>query len=1289
MKKILGLDLGTTSIGWALVNEAENNEEQSSIIRLGVRLISLENFTQSNGKDIKMRKDEAFSKGIGISTRAARRSSRSARVNSRRYKQRREDLKRELREAGWINSDTLLCEDGKNTTYQTLELRARAVSEEISLAELARVLLAINKKRGYKSNRKLRAGDEGDAIDGMNIARKLYEEKITPGQYVNMLYKEEKKYIPQFYPSDLRSEFKSVWFVQSQYFEQLTNDLYNRLQGRDEKATWKILAEVFGLEGIKREGKRDEQKLENYRWRAEAVERKMDAERLAIVFARINAEISSASGYLGSISDRSKELVFKHQTVGQYLYDIISKDRHKSLKQRVFYREDYLDEFEKIWETQAKFHPLQMTPELKKRVRNKCIFFQRELKSQKHSLDFCTFEHEEIEQVREDGSKFHYIKGNKVCPKSSPLFQEFRLLQMLNNLEIIDLSNYSQRILTEKERQTLYTELSLREKLTKKDILKLLKLSGKSYDLNYEELKGNVTRTSIFKRLNATLPLTGHDELDDKVNVKMRVNTLRRIYKLNGFEENILDFDYTLEGHALEEQPYYQLWHLLYSSEGKNLNKHIAKICGFKDEEYSKIVEKAILEDGYANLSAKALRRILPHLRAGLRYDEACLSAGYVHSEHSRTKEENDSRILLDHLPAYRSGALRNPVVDKVLAQVTNVVNNIIDVYGRPDEIRVEMAREMKKSAKERQDAVDSIKRNTDNIERIKQLLASEFGIVNPSRNDITRWRLYEELEANGFKTLYSDTFIHRDQVFSRDFDIEHIIPQARLFDDSFANKTLELVSVNGKKGAMTAYDYMTENSSKEELEQYEKKINTLLRDGKISKTKHDHLLMRMCDIPEDFIQRDLRETQYICRAASLMLEQVVRSVVVTTGSITDYLRERWQLVDVMKELNLPLYERLGMVRVDTNHDQKPVKRIEGWTKRSDNRHHAMDALTVAFTKRGFIQYLNTLNANYDKVRTERPLDAPMPLNIFRAEALRHLSQILISSRISQKVGSMHTNKADNRRELTPRGKLHAETYYRKINHNGKEIFVTRKEITPEINLDRIIDKGVREILLGRLAEYGGDAKKAFANLDENPIWMNREAGICLKKVTIQSGKDSNPLSIHEKRDKSGKFITDAKGSRIPNDFVATDCNHHIAFFRDAKGKLHEHIVSFFEAVVRKSKGQDVIDTTYNSEIGWKFLFSLQRGEYVVFPDDDFAPQELDLTDMNNFAEVSPHLFTVQKLSSKDYNFRHHLDPTTNEEKALHDVTWKRIRSITSLMNIVKVRIDSLGRIVSVTEIEK
>lgn len=120
-------------------------------------------------------------------------------------------------------------------------------------------------------------------------------------------------------------------------------------------------------------------------------------------------------------------------------------------------------------------------------------------------------------------------------------------------------------------------------------------------------------------------------------------------------------------------------------------------------------------------------------------------------------------------------------------------------------------------------------------------------------------------------------------------------------------------------------------------------------------------------DIPDDFIDRDLRDTQYIARRARAMLEEVVGNVVSTSGAVTDRLREDWQLVDVMKELNWNKYERLGLTEIVEDRDGRKVRRIKEWTKRNDHRHHAMDALTIAFTKPNFIQYLNNLNASSDK----------------------------------------------------------------------------------------------------------------------------------------------------------------------------------------------------------------------------------------------------------------------------------------------------------------------------------
>lgn len=1289
MKRILGLDLGTTSIGWALVNEKENPDERSSIVKLGVRLVPLENFTNGEGKQIKMKISDAFASGVSVSTKAARRKAKSARVNNARYKQRRDQLKKIFIQNGWIGDDTPLCEEGKDSTFTTLRLRAKAVSECISLEELARVLLMINKKRGYKSNRKLRKEDEGEAIDGMHVAYKMYENNLTPGQYVNMCCTEGKFYIPQFYPSDLRNELKQVWSVQKSAYPELTDDVYLKIDGCNEKATWAILAEALGLKGIKRDGKKQEQKRENYAWRAKAAISVLDKEQLAIVLSCINHDIHSASGYLGGISDRSKLLYFKKQTIGQYLLSIVDNNRHTSLKKRVFYREDYLNEFEKIWETQAMYHP-ELTEELKNMVRNECIFYQRPLKSQKHNVDFCTLESYD-DKVVLDGKEVVIRKGLRVCPKSSPLYQEFKVWQGINNLEITDRFTYEVRELSESERNNLFAELNMTGCMKKSDIFRCLSISSRRYNINFDELPGNSTREVFYRAYLKMLPATGHTEIDEKkVKAVVKESVVRQVFEALGFNTDILDDNKNLCDGEFDKHASYQLWHLLYSSDGTNLNDRLVKLCKFGEyTECAQILSSVSFANDYGNLSAKALRKILPYMRKGMKYSEACKAAGYNHSVRSYTKEENEKRELLDRLPEYNSGALRNPVVDKVLAQLTNVVNCIIDEYGRPDEVRVEMAREMKNNSKERERISKTIKENASNAERISKLLKDEFGFAHPTRKDIVRWRLYEELKFNGYRTLYSNTYIRREDVFSKMYDIEHIIPQARLFDDSFANKTLELTSVNQEKASRTAYDYMTQVCAQEDLDNYVGLINSAFVDGHISKTKRNYLLMKQEDIPSDFIQRDLRETQYITRKAMEMLENVVRTVIATTGRITDFLREEWQLVDVMKELNIPTYELLGLVRRDKNHESKLISRIEGWSKRSDHRHHAMDALTVAFTKRSAVQYLNTLNANCN-AGTNKRIEAPMPVNELREETRKALSDILISVRSSKKVTTTHCNKATGQVTFTPRGALHAETYYGSIKRSGEIIYTARKEIDPTLDVDSVIDKRVREILYQRLRDSDNAPKIAFVALDNNPVWFNKEAGILIKKVTVRNKKVNAPIAVHEKRDHRGNIILDKSGNSIPTDFVAPDNNHHIAFYKDAKGKLHERTMTFYEAVERKRQGLEVFDKDYRREDGWKYLFSLQRGEYIVFPNEErgFSTLDIDMCASENKVLISPHLFIVQKLSKKNYVFRHHLDPTTDENPALKDINWKSIRNIPALNHIVKVRLNILGEIVESQLIE-
>ena len=427
MKKILGLDLGTNSIGWAYVLE-DDKKEESEIIQIGSRVIPLSVDEQTN-----------FEKGKPFSINASRTEHRSARRNKDRYQDRRKKLIEILLEYNIIDTNAVFAETGSNSTHSTWKIRAKSATEKISLNDFARVLLAINKQRGYKSMRKAKTEEEGEIIDGMNVAKTLNEENITPGQLVFRLLNKGIKYTPDFYRSDLLSEFNKVWNFQKQFYpEILTDEFYKEVQGVSKKATNAIFKKKYDFftaqsqeidktflnEKTYKYNKTELKKLQNYKWRCDALTRKLEKEEVAYVLAEINNNYNSSSGYLGAISDRSKELYFKNFTVGQYMYAQLKKDFHTSLKNQVFYRQDYIDEFEKVWNTQAQFYP-QLTEKLKSEIKNKIIFYQRPLKSQKGLLSFCEFESKEIEIIKNDKPVSKTI-GLRVC--LSPLLY-FRSLK--------------------------------------------------------------------------------------------------------------------------------------------------------------------------------------------------------------------------------------------------------------------------------------------------------------------------------------------------------------------------------------------------------------------------------------------------------------------------------------------------------------------------------------------------------------------------------------------------------------------------------------------------------------------------------------------------------------------------------------------------------------------------------------------------------------------------------------------------------------------------------------------
>lgn len=1379
MKKVLGLDIGTSSIGWAFINEAENDEEKSKIKKLGVRIIPITTDEESD-----------FQKGKSITTNASRTLKRGMRRNLDRYQLRRDKLIEILKENKFIDDKTILSEEGKGTTFLKYKLRAKAVTEKISKKDFAKVLLMINKKRGYKSSRKTRDENDGTAIDGMKEAIFIHENNLTPGQYTYKLLLEGKKQIPDFYRSDLENELNKIWEFQKQFYSDiLTDELKENIKGKNKGATWKILEEPFKLKGIKITGKRDEIKLEQYRLRTVAIKEKIDLEYLAIILQDINAQIKSSSGYLGKISDRSKELYIQNLTVGQYLYNQLKNNRHNKIKNQVFYRQDYIDEFNRIWEKQKEFYP-ELTEDLKEQIRDTIIFYQRKLKSQKGLLSHCEFESWEKEFIdKYSGKKKIKRVGHRVIPKSSPLFQEFKIWQILNNIKITDKISGEYGGLSLELKQIAFKKLNIVNKLSAKEFLKEISNNPRNFEINYQEIEGNRTNAALINAYKKIIEMEGFEYNYAQMSVSEILKIIKQKFNDLGIDSALLSFNSELEKDDFDKQSIMQLWHLLHASEeDKHITENISKKFGFNLEQ-AKIISKIHLQDDYGNLSSRAIRKVLPHLKEGNTFDTACVLAGYNHS-HSEKKEEIKNRVLKTKLDLLPKNSLRNPIVEKILNQMVNIVNAIINDknLGRPDEIRIELARELKKSAKERAEMLKIISNSTNENERIRKILQEEFKISKVTRNDIIRYKLWEELAPNGYHTLYTNEYIPKEKIFSKEFDIEHIIPQAKLFDDSFSNKTLAKRDINIEKANDTAYDYLRNKLSKGEFEQYLLRIEKLKNEGKISRTKFNKLKMKGEDIPDGFIDRDLRNSQYIARKAKEILQNIVKYVNTTTGTVTSKLRKDWQLIDIMKEINLPKYQKLGLVKTIEGKNGQSERQIIDWSKRNDHRHHAMDALTVAFTKPSHIQYLNHLSARgnekhekYHKVygiekkylyrdnKNNLRFKPPMPINEFRAEAKKQLENILVSYKAKNKVVTRNNNKIKlkgknnykEKIELTPRGQLHNETIYGKIQQyitkeekvgpkfdinkinqvvnkkyryallkrlekfgndpkkafGGKnspknnpiytdksktlilpekiklvrkdDQYTIRKAISPELKIEKVIDRGIKKILRKRLSEFGGDAKKAFSNLDENPIWQNKEKSIVIKNVTIRGINNAEPL--HYKKDVNGKFILTNEGIKQPVDFVSTSNNHHVAIYRDENGTLHDEVISFYKAVWRSKEGIPIIDKNKN---GMKFLFSMKQNEYFVFPGEDFNPNDIDLLDPENNYIISKYLYRVQKFSKveygnsavRDYVFRHHLETQLIDKKETRNVTYKVFKSISELENIIKVRINHIGQIVEVGE---
>ena len=1238
MKRILGLDLGTNSIGWAILL-ADIAEDGNIVLKYieaaGSRIIPMDAATLGD-----------FDRGNSISQTAERTRLRGIRHLLERCLLRRERLHRVLDILGFlplhysqalnrygqikegeepklawrkncigkydflfVDSFNEMLEDfkvvhpelaGKKIPYDwtIYYLRKKALTQKISKEELAWVLLNFNQKRGYYQLR----GEEEETVSNKKV------------EYVAL------KVVSVEDTGEKRG--KDVW-----YNVHLENGwIYRRTSNVPLDWVDKI-KEFIVTTDINEDGTPKKDKEGNVKRSF----RSPKEDDWTLIKERTQSEIADSG-----------------KTVGTYIYESILQNPSQKVRGklvRTIERKFYKDELKRILDKQTEYHPELQNDELYKACieelypsneayrlnisgRNftylfvdDILFYQRPLKTKKSLIANCPYEeHVGIDKATGEEKKY----GVKCIAKSHPLYQEFRLWQFLSNLRIYkkgladDVDVTQDFLKTEEDYVALFDWLNEKKTIAQKSFFKYpafgLKKDADNYRWNYVEDKEypcNETRAQLLAYLSKA-----------------------------GITTDFLTID-------LEER----LWHLLYSIDDKEeLGKALRKFA----ETYSlnnlfvEVFQKfPPFKKEYGAYSAKAIKKLLPLMRMGKYWSETAIDnetririekivtgeydekiknrvrektfnltdvsqfrglplwlvCYVVYDRHSEAKDiaKWDSPAdLQKYLDSFKQHSLRNPIVEQVITETMRTVRDIWAQYGNIDEIHVELGREMKNPADKRKKMTQQISDNENANLRIKALLMEfanpEFEIENvrpyspsqqdilriyeegvfdsvdsipedienvlkkfkesdvkkrPTRSEVLRYKLWLEQR---YRSPYTGQPIPLAKLFTSAYEIEHVIPQSRYFDDSFSNKVICESEVNKLKDNQLGFEFIKKHHG-EKIELSLGKVVKIFTEGEYEQFVKDHYgrnrakmrKLLMDSIPEEFIARQLNDSRYISKVVKGLLSNIVReegeeesiskNVIVCTGGVTDRLKKDWGINDVWNKIILSRFTRLNEMtgtsqfttRTTNGHEvpSMPLEFQKGFNKkRIDHRHHAMDAIVIACANRNIVNYLNNESASIkskvsrydlqvllcDKVKTDDKGNykwmIKKPWETYTQDVYHVLKDIVVSFkqnlRVINKATNMYVHFEEGKKKSAKqeginwaiRKPMHKDTVFGEVNlRKIKTVTLNEAIKNPSI----IVVKEFKQKLYS-LMQQGYDAKRIKKYFEENKdVWQD----INLSKIAV------------------------------------------------------------------------------------------------------------------------------------------------------------------------------------------
>lgn len=1344
MKIILGLDIGY-GIGWALVEVDEQNNP-IKIIDMGSRIIPI-------GAEL-----SKFEQGQAQTKNANRRIARGTRKLNKRYKQRRNKLIYVLQQLNMLSDQIQLSESFTNpnkidrisilpitdkqkqlTAFDLIQLRVKALNEKIDLKDFGKIIYLFNQLRGYSGGNaeQEKENEEEDSNDEVKSNRN--QSFISFGKVISISLPETITY-----KNKQQKKFKISFETEYGNYE---GDTFLEILKPSESLELQV-----------------------------NISKSKNGE--SIFF-----KLPNKTSWRKKMENLEKELNEKSKKTGREIYlaehflDVLKENKWARIRNNVVLRSRYKSEFDAIWkeqskhyaflnntneedlkniaafifpgkkETQSLYRNQAVSKGLKYLIQEQIIYYQRELKDQSYLISNCRLEKEE-----------------KVTAKSHPVFQEYKVWEQINKLTInTKIENgrnkkgeikykYVDRPIPAKLKEWLFDELQIKKEINFSTILNKLK---KEYGLR--------DKIDFLNGMNSKAKLRGNET---KLTLQKSLGNLWKELKLDDVENQI------------------ELWDILYNGKGNEyeLNSdRTSRVLRFLKKSDSNIpdIEKVAIQiskikfsRNYAELSLKSIQKILPLVRAGKYFNpifseqihgkiakllneniadpfeksaqeylennvevlaEGGLMNAYatilIYDKHT-AKEYQQDELINDYkqIKHLQQGELRNPLVEQLINETLAVVKDIWKTYAKPDEIHIELSRDLKNNAarrartyktnRENEKVNDEIKSmliemkeeiSKANIEKYKIWLSQENlkeeyvkQYSDPSKSEIEKLKLWKE---QGHLSPYTGQPIPLSELFDKSlYDVDHIIPQSRYFDDSLANKIICETRINKDKGNKTAMEYFETGSpnqdifSKEDFIDHVNRLFTGLKRKNLLATK----------VPEDLVARQIKETQYVSIKVKEELNKIVgnENVKTSTGGVTDYLRNQWGLTDKFKNILRNRYEKIEPVLAEIEYDaytkkieEKKTEHkksglpfnqiildknsfikqftsnyiktknnkliIEGWTKRIDSRHHAIDALVVACTKEAHIKRLNDLNKELQKwIDTRKKEFLPdfegspselldeilsldnekqkkiftqienfrkieLPWNGFPEAAEEKIKEIIVSHKPKDKL--ILQNDKDGKPQIKIRGQLHESTLYGKS--NGVETYripllkLAGKNFATEKTIAKIANEYLKQQIEKHLTACGDKKEEAFSaegilNLNKKLSLKTNKKGRLAPHTPLSSIKVyyRDPSKIRKK--KGQEEIEDAlqkleRNKAFNNSLYVSTGGNYLFAVMDKDGKRIFDSITFFDAVnYLKDEFNNATDKdNFNKELAFKnyfedknkakLLFTLKQNDVVYFPDRD------------------------------------------------------------------------------------